>query len=108
MQETPSNASDASKVHGQFHPFQRPKSDQDAIKRMTNEEIHRWKEQQTERAMRNYKAKGTGMANIDQYRGVQSARQGRAQERDVSSDSDIEAFVDKGVNNAFIVAEKSL
>lgn len=78
---------------------------------MTHDEVNKWKEQQTERAMRNFKAKGS-MATPDYSRKDQSARvpgkRTSGGERDLSSDSSIEAFVDKGVKNAFTVAEKSI
>ena len=60
--------------------------------------------------MRNFKAKGSMVETGEQNRNkvAKSAFGGATPERDLSSDSDIEAFVDNGVHNAFTVAEKTV
>jgi len=55
--------------------------------------------------MRNFKAKGSMVPEQHRFGSIKTDRQGI---RDLSSDSSIEAFVDKGVQNAFIVAEKTV
>ena len=59
--------------------------------------------------MRNFKAKGSMVETGEQNRNkAAKGAFGATPEREISSDSDIEAFVDNGVHNAFSVAEKTV
>jgi hypothetical protein len=70
------------------------------------EEMGWRKEEQAEKAMRNFKAKGSMVPEQHRLGSIKTTeRQGP---RELSSDSSIEAFVDKGVQNAFTVAEKTV
>ena len=62
----------------------------------------RLKEEQTERAMQNFKARG-GMAQDVLSKSRSSKASLRAE---LSGDSDVEAYVKMGVQNAFTVADK--
>lgn len=73
-------------------------------------EKHKWREEQAEKAMRNFKAHGK-TAGHDKAGKMSQRRVSKQQanhSRELSSDSSIEAFVNNGVHNAFAVAEKSI
>lgn len=55
--------------------------------------------------MRNFKAKGSMVSEQQRLGFKKTERQGK---QDLSSDSSIEEFVNKGVHNAFTVSEKTV
>ena len=72
---------------------------------MNRPEMIRLKEEQTERAMQNFKQRGGMMQDVlNKSRSSKvSLRGGNAE---LSGDSDVEAYVKMGVQNAFTVADK--
>ena len=69
------------------------------------QEMIRLKEEQTERAMQNFKQRG-GMVQDVLNKSRSSKVSLRGGNAELSADSDVEAYVKMGVQNAFTVADK--